>query len=139
MGDAVWLFFGLPQWFFWNLVDPFGVGPLSIVPFVGILCLVAGVILGVRKRATFLWRFGLPVLASHALVAVAGFLRGALDASHVQIVVLSFMVVILGWSLFLVYKAKGSRIAALLLAVFSLSYAAYASFVSVMSFTDNWM
>ncbi len=139
MGDAVWLFFGLPRWFFWNLVDPFGVGPLSIVPFVGILCLAAGVILGVRNRARFLWHFGWPVLASHAFVAVAGFLRGALEASQVQIVVVSFLVVILGWSLFLVYKARGSRIAALLLAVFSLSYAAYASFVSVMSFTDNWM
>ncbi|MDJ0760799.1 MAG: hypothetical protein QNJ19_15495 [Woeseiaceae bacterium] len=139
MGDAVWLFLGLPKWFFWNLLDPVSAGPLSLIPFVGIVCLVVGTTLGAQKRARFLWRFGLPVLASQALVAVAGYLRGALDTLQSQIVAVCFMLVILGWSLFLVYKAKGARIPALLLAAFSLSYAAYASFVSAMSLTDNWL
>ena len=139
MGDAVWLFFGLPRWFFWNLVDPFSAGPLSLIPFVGIVCLFVGATLGVCKRAGYLWRFGLQVLASQVLVAFAGLLRGALDTAQTQIVLGSFMVLMLGWSLFLVYKAKGARIPAISLAVFSLSYAAYAAFLSAMSLTDDWL
>ena len=139
MGDAVSLFFGSPKWFFSNLIDPFAVGVLSLVPFVGILCLAAGVALGIRKREKSLWKFGFPFLASQVLVAVAGFLRGEVDSSQSPIVLLTFMAVILGWSLFLVYKAKGARIPALLLAVFTVSYASYASFVSWMSFSDTWM
>ncbi len=139
MGDAVWLFFGLPKWYFSNLLDPFAVIPLSIVPFIGTVCLVPGVVLGVRKRARSLLRFGWPFLASQLLVAVAGFLRGELDGSQTQMVLIPYLVVILGWSSFLVFKAKGLRMAAVLLAVFTLSYAAYASFVSGMSLTDTWL
>lgn len=139
MGDAVWLFFGLPQWFFSNLVDPFAVIPLSVVPFVGSLCLAAGLLLGYRKRARFLGWFALPCLASQALVAVAGFLRGGLDSSQSMKVLLPYLVVILVWSAVLVVKAKGARFAAVLLGGFTLSYAAYAAFVSGMSFADSWL
>ncbi len=139
MSDAVRLFLGLPQWYSFNLLDPFAVGPLSIIPFVGIICLALGVAWGAWKRQRFLWRFGFPFLASQALVAVAGFLRGDLESSKAVFVLAPFMLVILGWSAFLVYKARGARIPALLLAVFTLSYASYASFVSWMAFTDSWM
>ena len=139
MSDAIWLFFGLPKWYLSNLLDPFDVGPLSIVPFVGILSLVVGLALGVRKRDRFLWRFGLPFLASQLLVAVAGLLRGDLPGSQAVFVLAPFMFVILGWSSYLVYKATGARVPAFFLAVFTLSYAAYASFVSWMSFADSWM
>ena len=139
MGDAIWLFFGTPKWFLSNVQDPMAVGILSVFPFVGILCLVAGVALAVWRRNRFLWRFGLPFLGCQALVVVAGFLRGSLDNSITTYILAPFIAVMLGWSLFLVVRAKCARIAALLLAVFTLSYASYASFVSWMSFTDTWL
>ncbi|MEM1176480.1 MAG: hypothetical protein AAGA33_10070 [Pseudomonadota bacterium] len=139
MSDALWLFVGLPQWFFLNLLEPLAVVPLSVVPFIGIVCLAIGAVLGLRKRARSLWKFALPVLASHVLVAVSGLFRGALDGSQVPAVVAVFLAIILGWSSLLVFKAKGSRLAAGFLALFTLSYAAFAAFISGMSFTDTWL
>ena len=143
MGNAVWLFLELPRFFFTMALSPFMVGPhldpLTSIPLAGIICLAAGSILGIRKRAVILWKFGLLILTCQALVLVAGLLRGLLDISVAQAVLLLFMLGILGWSALLIYRAKGVRFPALLIAVFTILYASAASFLSAMSFTDDWL
>jgi hypothetical protein len=78
MGDAVWLFFALPNWYFSTIVTPFGAGTLTAIPTLGIVSLVAGVLWGAFKRRLGLLVFLALPAASQGLVVVAGFMRGSL-------------------------------------------------------------
>ncbi len=55
MGNAVWLFLALPQWFFSSILMPFGAGALTIIPALGVVCFGIAATLGVRLRAKKLW------------------------------------------------------------------------------------
>ena len=39
----------------------------------------------------------------------------------------------------LVYRARGARVAAAFLALFSLSYSWFAGFIATMAFTNRWL
>ncbi len=139
MGNAFWLFFALPKWFFSSILAPFSAGALTLIPVAGIVCLIIGIVLAVRLRAKSLWVFAFPALASQALVTIAGFMRGAFANSSSVLVLFAFLAIQLGLSSYLVYRFREARLPAILLAVFSLSYAFYASFIAGMAFTDDWL
>lgn len=40
MGNAIWLFFALPEWYFSTILQPFSAGPLTVIPALGIVSLV---------------------------------------------------------------------------------------------------
>ena len=76
MGNAVWLFFSLPMWYFSTITAPFASGVLTAVPALGIVSLVVGVVWGAIKRRLGLMIFLVLPVASQALMVVAGFMRG---------------------------------------------------------------
>lgn len=46
MGNAIWLFFALPDWYFSSILAPFSAGVLSTIPAAGIICLLVGGVWG---------------------------------------------------------------------------------------------
>lgn len=139
MGNAIWVFFTLPLWYFPQVLYPFGAGWLSIIPAVGVVCFAVGLILGAIRGSPRLIGFLVPVLAAQALVATAGYLRGQVMAETADQIVTAFLggqlilvVVLIAW-------ARGARPAATALALFSLSYAWFAGVVATMAFTDRWL
>jgi hypothetical protein len=139
MANAVWLFLALPDWYFTALLSPFSAGILTAIPSAGALCLLIGVIWGVVARRTDLLWFLLLVLGSHLFVAIAGLMRGALKDGGSEPVVYAFYAVELAGAFYLIWRSAGARVPATFLAVFTISYAAFAGFIASMSFGDTWL
>lgn len=139
MNNALWLLASLPEWYFSTLLAPLSAGPLSLVPALGALSLIAGIGLGISVRRRDLWLFGIPFLLTEALVAFAGFYRGQVDEAISKPVLLIFLALILLISVSLVWRMQGARLPALLLAIFSVTYGLFGAFVAAMSFSDNWL
>lgn len=139
MGNAIWLFFALPDWYFSCILAPFSAGMLTMVPAAGIVCLLVGAVWGAIKRRLGLLVFLLPPAASQALVAVAGFMRGSVDNDASGIILSAFFWLQLAVAAYFVFRLEGVRLPAVALSLFSLSYAWFASFVASMSFSDLWL
>jgi len=144
MDNALGLVFALPKWFFSTITQPFSTEFLSLVPAIGVICFGSGVILGIRNRDKRLLAFILPVLLSEMLVAAAGFMLGVLRGTASGPFIYGFL--IYGFLIFqllivayLVFKMRGSRVAATLLAVFSITYALFAVFIAGMALNDTWL
>lgn len=133
MGNAVWLFFALPVWYIATL----SAGVLAVVPAIGIVALAVGVARGVAERRLGLAIFLVLPAASHALVVVAGLMRGKVHNSDV--IIWTFLLLQAIAAGCFVFRLKGARIPASALTVFALSYAFFASFVAAMSFSDVWL
>jgi hypothetical protein len=143
MGNAVWLFWAVPAWYFSTLLMPFGAGPLSAIPASGAVGLVIGAGWGVIKRKTNLLIFLMLILASQALVVVAGFLRGSLRGTTNQLTLQTllgtFLLLQIAIAGYFVWRLKGARWPAVALAIFTSSYAAFGAFVAAMAFSDDWL
>lgn len=143
MGNAVWLFWAVPAWYFSTLLMPFGAGPLSAIPAAGAICLVIGAGWGVVKRKTNLLLFLLLVVASQILVVIAGFSRGSLRGTTnqliLQILLGTFLLLQIAIAGYFVWRVKGARWPAVALAIFTSSYAAFGAFVAGMAFSDDWL
>ena len=142
MGNALWLFLAVPSWYFAAVKSPLSAGPLTAIPFLGILCLAIGVVWGAVKRNRSLFIFLVPLAASQILVIVAGFLRGALrpDPNHIISWILgTFILLQIVWSAFIVFRLRGARWPGAALAIFNSSYALFAAFVAAMAFSDDWL
>ena len=139
MGNAVWLFWAVPTWYFSTLLKPFSAGALSAVPAFGAVCLAIGAVWGIRRRKANLLIFLLLVAASQALVVVAGVMRGSLRGGAGQPILGTFLLLQVAIAGYLVWRLKGTRWAAAALAIFTSSYAAFAAFVAAMAFSDDWL
>jgi hypothetical protein len=139
MGNAIWLFFALPTWYFSSILAPFSAGMLSMIPAAGIICLLVGGVWGAVKRRLGLLIFLLLPLSSQVLVAVAGLMRGEVDSETSGVVLSAFFWSQLAVAAYFVFRLKGARLPAVLLGLFSLSYAVSASFVASMAFGDVWL
>lgn len=102
MGNAIWLFTALPTWFLSAVLSPFSAGAISLVPAMGAICLAIGIVLAVQRRAKALWVFIIPAVISQVFVAIAGFFRGAFISSSAAPILITFLVVQLLLSIFLV-------------------------------------
>jgi hypothetical protein len=139
MGNALWLMWGLPVWFFSTVAHPFSTGPLSLIPFLGVISLVAGVICGVIKRDERLLPFLLSVSLSEVYVAVAGLLRGRVQDFPATVAGYGFIAVQLATVLLIAIRTKNPKVASLLLGIFCFTYALAAAFLAAMSFTNSWL
>lgn len=139
MGDAIWLILALPEWFFSTVLMPLAAGPLTLIPAIGTVCLVVGIVLGAMKRKASLLLFLVPASLSELLVGVAGFLRGQMRGNPTDWLLGAFLIFQFLLCGYLIWQAKGARVAAAPLAVFSVSYATFAAFVAAMAFNDTWL
>lgn len=141
MGNAIWLLTALPSWYFGAASTPFSGGALTVVPAVGVLSLVVGTIMGViQRRRALLWFLVLFAL-SEMLVVIAGLMRGQVRpmSASLNVWLYVFLGLQLALSGYLIYRIRGARTSATALSVFSVTYAATATFVAAMSFTDSWL
>ncbi len=141
MGNAIWLFIVLPQWYFGAALSPFKYGVLTAVPAAGVVSLTLGVGLAVYRRALKSFWFILPVLLSEAFVAFAGFMRGSFapSSSGAGVLMLAFLFLQLIFVGYMIFKFRGMRLSSTLLGLFVISYALFAIFVAGMSLTDTWL
>jgi len=142
MNNAIWLLTALPTWYSEGAAHPFSGGALTLVPAIGLLSLLIGIIMGaIARRRGLLW-FLLPFAFSECLVCVAGVMRGRVPYSQsapLEIALYIFLAAQVAVCGYLIYRLKGARISATALAIFSVTYAVAGMFVAGMSFTDNWL
>ncbi len=165
MQNALWLSFALPSWYFSTLLALFNPGTaiISAVVWIGTLCLVAAVVLGIRRRLPVLFWFGLSPLMSQILVAVAGLYRGQVPDPQATWILLGFLtlqgVFLSGLLMGIVFTqvrarqspeapvsptnrpapAGGALLPAALLDIFCITYALFAAFIAGMAFQDVWL
>ncbi len=139
MGNAIWLFFALPVWYFSTIAAPFSAGMLSAIPALGIVCLIFGVVCGTLKRRLDLSMFLVLPAASQALVVVAGLMRGSLTVQVSEPMLATFVLLQIAFAGYFVFRLKGARLPAVALAIFTSSYAFFAAFVAGMAFADRWL
>jgi hypothetical protein len=139
MNNAMWLFEALPIWYFATIANPLGAGPLSAIPVVGTISLVAGLTLASMKGEPRFFLFLIPFSLSQFFGAIAGALRGQLPGYSSGPLISLFIVIQVLLAAYLIYTLVGARAAALPLAVFSLTYALHAAFVASMSFSNDWL
>jgi hypothetical protein len=106
---------------------------------VSTLSLVAGTLLMLWHRRWVLLGFLAPIAICQLLVAIAGYMRGDLNYGMPAPLFFAFCAVQLLIIVYLVYVAKGTRLAALLLAVFCVAYSLMAAFIATMSFSDTFL
>lgn len=147
MANAIGLLVAVPLWYLLTVGFPLAAGALTLVPAAGTLSLGLGVVLGAIRQRRDLLLFLLPFALSEILVGVAGAMRGQVrigeaDPALVDLVhggLFIFMAVQVAISAYLVYLLKGARSSAIALAIFTVTYAAFAAFVATMSFSDTWL
>lgn len=139
MNNAIWLLLATPGWYFSTILAPLSAGLFTAIPALGVLCLLAGVVLSVIRRRKGTLLFLIPFAASQAFVGLAGAMRGQFRTDESGFVLLAFVTGQLVLAVYLVWRLKGARVPAVLLALFSLSYALFAAFVAGMALTDNWL
>lgn len=134
----VMLFWLLPFWYLDAALnipkEPFG-----LIVSVGFICLLIGCIWGVVIREKRLSAFLLPFAASQIFVAISGFMQGKVAEPMASLVLLSFITLQLAGAGYLIFTLKGARLPATLLAIFAMSYAAFAAFIAAMAFANDWI
>lgn len=141
MGNAVWLFLATPVWYFSALGTLFEPGSriFGLVTLAGLLGLLLGTVLGIKRRQARLLWFLLSPLLSQVYVAFAGLLRGALAQGPSTLAFWAFMALQLALLSFLLFRFRGARLPGAALSLFGISYGLFAAFVAAMSFTDTWL
>ena len=114
-------------------------GVLSIIPFIGVVALLAGVVAAAAARSRWLLLFVCSPVLSECYVLIAGSMRGQVRGSASLIPFLVFSATQVLLSGFLIYRLKRSRFAACALGLFCVSYAFIAVIVGGMAFADDWI
>ncbi len=141
MGNAIWLFLATPVWYLSALATLLVPGDriFGLVALVGLLGLVLGTVLGIKRRQAKLLWFLLSPLLSQVYVAFAGLLRGALASDPATLAFWIFMALQLAMLSFLLFRCRDARLPGAALSLFGISYALFAAFFAAMSFTDTWL
>jgi hypothetical protein len=137
MDDVLWLFVSTPKWFIQNSVN--FEGPLDALPTLGMAALAVGLVLTVIRREWRLSAFLVPLFASQVLLVIAGVTRGRVAQDSADIILYSFLALQAILAAILIWRFRDSRLAASALAVFSVCYALFASFVATNAMANSWL
>jgi hypothetical protein len=134
----VWLLATLPDWFFFELHDPYNGGALKLVPALGMFGLSVGALFAILRPRWVLLAYLLPLLGSEALVYVAGVLGPRLAVRWVDPALIGFLVVEAMWCGLAIRWSRGTRLAAGGFTLFCLCFALFATLLAARAFTNNW-
>jgi hypothetical protein len=135
MNDGISLALQVPRQFFLTLLQPSAIGGLWPFAAAATASLICGVVIGVLRRKTILLSFLIPIALSQLLLVLAS-LPGAQAwavGGWALVGFLGFQAVLCGY---LIWRAAGARLPATLLTIFSLIYAAFATFAAVFALLD---
>lgn len=138
MDDALWLFASTPKWFIFSSGE-LDSGALGAIPLLGVAALVVGAALAVIRREKRLVAFAIPFLASQLLLVLAGLSRGRVGSGAADIILYGFLALQALLIAVLLWRFRDSLLAAGALAVFSICYAVFASFVSTNAMANSWL
>ena len=135
----MWLSVSLLEWYFDAVfASASDLGIIGIMPKVGAIALLAGIIFGFVQRQRSLLLFFIPVVTAHVFVAVAGlFERSITYPSNDGVATVPFLLVQVAICTYLVFKT--ARLASLSLAIFALTYSWFAGFIGAMALTGDWL
>jgi|EndMetStandDraft_9_1072997.scaffolds.fasta_scaffold158535_2 hypothetical protein len=141
MDSAIEYFLEFQTAYFGAILSPFKYGLATFIPAIGFLCLVAGVGVGLAtRRRDFLLFLTLPIV-SQAFVIISELMRGALQSPALEpvgsTIVLAFLLLQVAVAGYLACRARGARLAASALAIFTVSYAFYAAFFAGMALAND--
>jgi len=123
MGNVFWAFLAPPVWYI-MLMNPVEGRWLSLIPVTGVLGLLAGISLGIRSGERRLLLFIVPFVLSEIFLAPFWFAQErGVDCG--DIVFIGFATFQLIACAYLIFIAKGARLAALALSLFSSTYALF--------------
>ena len=111
----------LPLQYFHAAAHPFKAGVLTLIPFIGTLGLIAGLVIGTLQRKRELFLFFLPFVASECYCSIALFFHGQLhgNATVAPVCLFAFLEFLL--IAYVAYKCRRASISTVVLTVFSLS------------------
>ena len=135
----MWLSVSLLEWYFGAVFSTArDMGIIGIMPKVGAIALLTGVIFASTQRQRSLLLFIIPVVTAHVFVAAAGlFERSIPYPSHDGAITIPFLLVQLTICTYLVFRT--GRLASLFLAIFALTYSWFAGFIGAMALTGDWL
>ncbi len=142
MLEALGLMFTTPMWFATAFAMMFvapSAGWIVLVPFTGMLSLLAAVVLWIRNRRKDLLVFLASPAASLLIVFVAGIFRGQLEGVVATPLLVGFLAVQAGFLGFSFYRCRTAWRIAAPLAYGFFSYALFSALVAAMAFTDTWL
>lgn len=135
----MWLSVSLLEWYFDAVFSGAQeLGIIGIMPKVGAIALLTGVVFGSVQRQRSLLLFIIPVATAHVFVTAAGlFERSIPYPSHDGAVTVPFLLVQLAICTYLVFRT--ARLASLFVAIFALTYSWFAGFIGAMALTGDWL
>jgi hypothetical protein len=128
----------LPDWFFFELSDPYDGGALTLVPALGMFGLSVGALFAILRPRWGLLLFAVPPLGSEALVYAAARFGRQVAAQWVDPALIAFLVAEAIWCGLAIRWSRGSRLAAGGFTLFGLCYALFATLLAARAFTNNW-
>lgn len=114
-----------------TVADIFSEGMFWLIPFLGLL----GVVAGERRPALLLFSF--PFLVSDCYMVIAGHFHGRLSTTGTWVPDCMFAFVQIALTAYLVHRFRSAGFAAWALGFFSLGYGASACFFAGMAWTDS--
>jgi hypothetical protein len=135
-----WMLAMLVPTYFMSFLNPFYEGVLTLVPALGTLALVVGLVACFRTGPRPLAPYGALVVPSVLLIFVAGFLWEKVgDDRTVNIIASGFLGFEVLAALILLWRLRTAWLAAVPLAIFAVTFASYAMFFAAMAMTGNWL
>lgn len=136
MDRALQALIALPNWFFSSVLRPFEAGWLTLIPAIGTLLCLAGVVAAMRSQNRQLIFFFVPFGLSELFVALAGFGYGTYaDRDALTPVMIGFGVLAVAATILATLRNLKTPVTAGLLFGFSLTYALTALVFALGAFT----
>ena len=135
----MWTLWQTPMWFLETVLYPFQEGALTLIPAVGTVCLITGVLWCVFRPARELLWLAVPFLVSTAMLLIAWMLWEQVPRGQANATVLVFLAIQASVIGFVTYRLRKRLGPAVLLAVFNATYALFAGFVAGMAMTGSWL
>jgi hypothetical protein len=130
MDNAAYLFVAAPGVYFSALLPPFPNGLLTLLPLLGVIALVTGGIIGLRRRNKRLLWFIAPVALIQVMLAFTGWTTLRYE-SHVYAGY--FLIAMVLGATALAWRAARDKVAAALLSGFIVTYMIVSVVVAVVS------
>ena len=123
MHDALAAFLTLPALYLAFILKPFYAGPVTALPALTVVALTVGSVLGVLGRHRDLLFFLLLPVSSQGLLVLVALWHDTLSFEAIALYLVAFFILQVAAAGYLVFRSSEARLAASLLAIFTVPYA----------------
>lgn len=138
MLDALWLTLSLPLWYLPAVLAYFSLPPFSLLPAIGILCLITGLVLAIRTGYRMAGIMAWSLLLTHVMVFIAGLVRAVGLRVYMDVATLTFFALSAGLLGYLWWKCRSTPAQATLFAAFAATYAIWGAALAAPAIAAPW-